>query len=367
MFNCFHFICQRKFLRWKRVYQLVLIAFIYLSCTTLHFIYTSPGSANMYFYYIRSFVYAEQNYYHERHDNSQETIVSYIPAFFEVVTNKTCPEKFPEMDGKVNINMTEISMEDVNKNFSHIIRHGGEWSPHDCIPKWKVAILVPFRNRHEHLPILLRHLLPMLMKQHLQFSIFVINQAGNQLFNRAMLLNVGFVEAMKRTKFDCFIFHDVDHLPENNRNYYGCTGMPRRLREKLDIYGYRLEYPTFFGGVSGVTAQQFKNVNGFSNQFWGWGGEDDDFYLRIKHFGYKVSSPPHNYGKYRSIVSHHHQERQDLGRFALLKHSVERNFVDGLNSLSYKKPKIERHSLFTNISVELRPVKSFYFPISEQS
>lgn len=42
----------------------------------------------------------------------------------------------------------------------------------------------------------------------------------------------------------------------------------------------RLEYPTFFGGVSGVTIDQFKRINGYSNQFWGWGGEDDDFYQR---------------------------------------------------------------------------------------
>ena len=64
-------------------------------------------------------------------------------------------------------------------------------------------------------------------------------QAGEEMFNRAMILNVGFTEATKMDKFDCFIFHDVDHIPENNRNYYGCTGMPRRFREKLDIYGYR--------------------------------------------------------------------------------------------------------------------------------
>ena len=28
---------------------------------------------------------------------------------------------------------------------------------------------------------------------------------------------------------------------------------------------------------------QFKKVNGFSNQFWGWGGEDDDMSNRIRN------------------------------------------------------------------------------------
>lgn len=40
----------------------------------------------------------------------------------------------------------------------------------------QVAILIPFRNRHEHLPILLRHLVPVLQKQRLQFAFYLIEQ-----------------------------------------------------------------------------------------------------------------------------------------------------------------------------------------------
>ena len=54
-----------------------------------------------------------------------------------------------------------------------------------------------------------------------------------------MLLNVGFVEALKFYNFDCFVFHDVDHIPENDRNYYGCDGMPRHFTEQLDIHDYK--------------------------------------------------------------------------------------------------------------------------------
>lgn len=63
-------------------------------------------------------------------------------------------------------------------------------------------------------------------------------QSGTQPFNRAMLFNVGFVEAMKDLDWDCFIFHDVDHIPENDRNYYGCGQMPRHFAAKLDKYMY---------------------------------------------------------------------------------------------------------------------------------
>lgn len=53
-----------------------------------------------------------------------------------------------------------------------------------------------------------------------------------------MLFNVGFKEALKDLDWDCVIFHDVDHLMENDRNYYGCTDMPRHFAVQLDKYSY---------------------------------------------------------------------------------------------------------------------------------
>lgn len=43
---------------------------------------------------------------------------------------------------------------------------------------------------------------------------------------------------------------------------------------------FSLPYNEFFGGVSGLTVEQFKKINGFPNAFWGWGGEDDDLWNR---------------------------------------------------------------------------------------
>lgn len=42
----------------------------------------------------------------------------------------------------------------------------------------------------------------------------------------------------------------------------------------------RIWYPDLFGGVTAFTREQMESVNGFSNEFYGWGGEDDDMLNR---------------------------------------------------------------------------------------
>ena len=51
-------------------------------------------------------------------------------------------------------------------------------SPATCYPHRRTAILIPFRNREEHLKILLRHLHKILIKQKVEYGIYVINMVG---------------------------------------------------------------------------------------------------------------------------------------------------------------------------------------------
>lgn len=50
-----------------------------------------------------------------------------------------------------------------------------------------------------------------------------------------------------------------------------------------------------------MTVEQFKKVNGFSNKFWGWGGEDDDMSNRINQAGYFISRYPINIARYKML------------------------------------------------------------------
>lgn len=62
---------------------------------------------------------------------------------------------------------------------------------------------------------------------------------GKGPFNRAMLLNVGAAEALKQYDFQCFIFHDVDLLPEDDRNLYTCPTQPRHMSVAINSFLYR--------------------------------------------------------------------------------------------------------------------------------
>jgi hypothetical protein len=53
-----------------------------------------------------------------------------------------------------------------------------------------------------------------------------------------MLFNVGVHEAMKVGFFDCFIFHDVDLLPESGRISYNCHSWPVHMAAAISKFNY---------------------------------------------------------------------------------------------------------------------------------
>ncbi|GBP89328.1 Beta-1,4-galactosyltransferase 7 [Eumeta japonica] len=59
--------------------------------------------------------------------------------------------------------------------------------------KERLAIIVPFRDRFEELLQFLPHMTKFLEKQKIPFHVFVVQQADSYRFNRASLINVGFL------------------------------------------------------------------------------------------------------------------------------------------------------------------------------
>ncbi|XP_063217292.1 beta-1,4-N-acetylgalactosaminyltransferase bre-4-like [Bacillus rossius redtenbacheri] len=231
------------------------------------------------------------------------------------------------------------------------VEPGGAWQPKDCTSRHEVAIIVPFRNRTSHLRIFLAYMHPFLQEQKLNYRIFVIEQSFKEQFNRAKLFNVGYVEALKYFPYHCFIFHDVDLIPQKQGNMYACTHQPRHMSSSVNTFRYNLPYQDLFGGAVAILQKQFEYVNGFSNVFYGWGGEDDDFQGRIANKGLKVVRFDPRVARY--FMLSHAKERPSENRFLNLMSGRERFNTDGLNNLKYSVHKIVHEPLHTNILVEI--------------
>ena len=55
---------------------------------------------------------------------------------------------------------------------------GGSWRPKDCVARNRVAVLVPYRDRPEHLRIFLNNMHSYFQKQQLDYRIYIIEQVG---------------------------------------------------------------------------------------------------------------------------------------------------------------------------------------------
>lgn len=139
----------------------------------------------------------------------------------------------------------------------------------------KLAIIVPYRDRADHLKIFERTMLD--YDYGVDFHIYIVEQYGNSRFNRGKLCNVGFLEAEK-TDFTHAVFHDVDMIP------HGVSYRPMdhvtHLAARATQFKMELPYPKYLGGVVMFERSAFKKVGGFANEYWGWGLEDDDLYNR---------------------------------------------------------------------------------------
>lgn len=154
--------------------------------------------------------------------------------------------------------------------------------------KPRLAILVPFRDRFDELLKFAPHINFFLNHQNIPHHIFILNQNDKYRFNRASLINVGFLYT--KNEFDYIAMHDVDLLPLNNNLKYE---FPKEgpLHIASPDFHPKYHYATFVGGILLIRREHFEMVNGMSNKYWGWGLEDDEFYVRLKDVGLQVHRP----------------------------------------------------------------------------
>ncbi|XP_011494945.1 PREDICTED: beta-1,4-galactosyltransferase 1 [Ceratosolen solmsi marchali] len=228
---------------------------------------------------------------------------------------------------------------------------GGQWKPTNCQPYYNIAVILPYRNRWNQLTIFMNYIHPFLQLQNIDYRIFVIEQSQIKEFNRAKLFNIGFNEAIKTNDFHCFIFQDIDLIPQNLDNIYACTKMPRHMSSSVNTFRYNLPYTGLFGGAIALTRQQFETANGFSNIFFGWGGEDDDFYSRLQSRGYLVTRFGPDVAQYYMLT--HKKEVPSHTRFTNLENGASRFDTDGIKDLKYEVLNYQLRPLYSWILVNI--------------
>ena len=116
------------------------------------------------------------------------------------------------------------------KEIGHLFKNG-HYIPSNCTPKSKLAVVIPFRGsvppdyhygRDYQLQLFIHFMTHFLILQNIQFKIYVIEQTWTANFNRARLLSIGYVEAMKDFKWDCLVIQDVDRIPQSALIDYNC-------------------------------------------------------------------------------------------------------------------------------------------------
>ncbi|KAI1286017.1 Beta-1,4-galactosyltransferase 7 [Halotydeus destructor] len=153
----------------------------------------------------------------------------------------------------------------------------------------KLAVIVPHRNRLQQLIQFVPHIHKFLQSQTIDHEIFIINQADNLRFNRASLINIGFL--ISKRECDYIAMHDVDLLPLNNDLKYSYPGDGTPFHVSSPDLHPKYHYKTFVGGILLLTVNDFELVNGMSNKYWGWGLEDDEFYARMTQSNLNITRP----------------------------------------------------------------------------
>ncbi len=88
---------------------------------------------------------------------------------------------FFSLAGRIEADLFSYEMEEIEEHHANSsIKLGGHWSPLNCTARYRIAIIIPYRNRDMQLRIFLNFMHPFLQKQQLDYQIFLIEPVRNR-------------------------------------------------------------------------------------------------------------------------------------------------------------------------------------------
>ncbi len=207
----------------------------------------------------------------------------------------------------------------------------------------RLAIVVPYRNRAQHLAHFIPHILTYFerdkLDRHIPISIHIIEQSGSAPFNRGKLLNCGY--SLARDEADYFCFHDVDYLPI----WADYSWSPKPARLAWHGLTQNEDWDLYFGAVVIFDKVAFERVNGYPNAYWGWGPEDEEMGKRCTQAGLgfdrrdgTYQALPHKSAGFVPPGVFTEEARRTRALYAMRRERIsELMDIDGLRNLKFKK------------------------------
>jgi hypothetical protein len=198
------------------------------------------------------------------------------------------------------------------------------------LPRGTFTIVVPFREqveqkRGEQLKKFVAYF------EKLGWAVLIVEQTEGEKFNRGALLNVGY----DLIDSDYMISHDVDLLPKQSLlPYYAAfPDSPIHIGKSITKY----QGPLFFGAVLSMSKKDYKTIDGFPNNFWGWGGEDDALRVRLERAGIKVFQPTIKSGftELPHVDTRTNPEWKNMEKWEQMEKEREGTNKSGLSNLKY--------------------------------
>lgn len=211
---------------------------------------------------------------------------------------------------------------------------------------YDTVICIPYRNRKPHLDYFILNTCPLFKKCMPNTKVLIIEQAGDRLFNRGKLLNVGFKEYSDKTQY--LMTHDIDINPTEDTicKYY--------MSDISDhsVMGIYTSACNTLGGIIKFRPSTIISCNGFPNNYWGWGVEDKVLQNRCEFVGVQIEKNILNNNPLRETYftilndvndritsdDSHNKTMFEYNVFKTMSNTQKKDHINisGLNNIEYK-------------------------------
>lgn len=175
-----------------------------------------------------------------------------------------------------------------------LIQNGVSYRIQDPVYNFKeqssydLTLIIPYMNRKRHRADFLQYMgnYTQIRYPGKRILIIISEQGDNDLpFSRSWTFNAGYTYFKANFNSPCVALHDVDRFPCRETGtvpYFDCK-RPNHLSSENPQWKWKVPYKTYIGGVLSMSPYHWEKINGMNNEYRGWGAEDDDIYMRMKH------------------------------------------------------------------------------------